>query len=106
MDTNTKVEGLATPWNKGKLLGQKPPLKLMIWAIRIRLQLTHRSRELALFNLAIDIASLLQLRSGVMPCLARRLRSSRARGRSSLAAPRKDPAPRPRRSLRHRRERG
>ena len=42
-------------WNKGKLLGQKPPLKLKeIWAIRIRLQLTHRSPELALFNLAID----------------------------------------------------
>ena len=43
------------PWNKGKLLGQKPPLKLKeIWAIRIRLQLDHRTRELALFNLAID----------------------------------------------------
>jgi hypothetical protein len=37
------------------LLGQKPPLKLKeIWAIRIRLQLDHRTRELALFNLAID----------------------------------------------------
>ena len=36
-------------------LGQKPPLKLNeIWAIRIRLQLDHRARELALFNLAID----------------------------------------------------
>ena len=55
MDTATKAEGRATPWNKGKLLGQKPPLKLKeIWAIRIRLQLTHRARELALFNLAID----------------------------------------------------
>src|SRR5690242_2448512 len=43
-----------TPWNKGKLLGQKPPLKLKeIWAIRIRLQLDHRARELALFNLAL-----------------------------------------------------
>jgi integrase len=40
---------------QGKLLGQKPPLKLRaIWAIRIRLQLDHRTRELALFNLAID----------------------------------------------------
>ena len=55
MDTNTKVEGRATPWNKGKLLGQKPPLKLKeIWAIRIRLQLAKRTRELALLNLAID----------------------------------------------------
>jgi integrase len=55
MDTATKTEGRATPWNKGKLLGQKPPLKLKeIWAIRIRLQLAQRIRELALFNLAID----------------------------------------------------
>ena len=43
------------PWNKGKLTGQKPPLKLKeIWAIRIRLQLNNRVRDLALFNLAID----------------------------------------------------
>ena len=43
------------PWNKGKLIGQKPPLKLHeIWAIRIRLQLARRARDLALFNLAID----------------------------------------------------
>ena len=42
------------PWNKGKLIGQKPPLKLKeIWAIRIRLQLAQRLRDLALFNLAI-----------------------------------------------------
>ena len=55
--TNTapKADGREDPWNKGKLLGQKPPLKLKeIWAIRIRLQLDHRARELALFNLAID----------------------------------------------------
>lgn len=44
-----------TPWNKGKLTGQKPPFKLKeIWAIRIRLQLSNRIRDLALFNLAID----------------------------------------------------
>ena len=43
------------PWNKGKLVGQKAPLKLKeIWAIRVRLQLENRRRELALFNLAID----------------------------------------------------
>ena len=55
MDTATKSDGRAIPWNKGKLLGQKPPLKLKeIWAIRIRLQLDHRTRELALFNLGID----------------------------------------------------
>jgi integrase len=45
----------ATPWNKGKLIGQKPPLKLReIWTIRIRLQLKKETRELAMFNLAID----------------------------------------------------
>ena len=43
------------PWNKGKLTGQKPPLKLKeIWAIRIRLQISLQVRDLALFNLAID----------------------------------------------------
>jgi integrase len=40
---------------QGKLVGQKSPLKLKeIWAIRIRLQLASRTRDLALFNLAID----------------------------------------------------
>ena len=54
-NTTPKAEGRVVPWNKGKLIGQKPPLKLKeIWAIRIRLQLDHRARELALFNLAID----------------------------------------------------
>ncbi len=43
------------PWNKGKLVGQKPPLKPKdIWAIRINLQNSHKVRELAMFNLAID----------------------------------------------------
>lgn len=42
-------------WNKGRLLGQKPPLKPKeIWSIRIRLQLASRLRDLALFNLALD----------------------------------------------------
>jgi len=43
------------PWNKGKLTGQRPPLKLKeIWGIRVRLQLTGKTRDLARFNLAID----------------------------------------------------
>ena len=43
------------PWNKGKLVGQKLPLKLQeIWAIRTRLQIENQYRDLALFNLAID----------------------------------------------------
>jgi len=43
------------PWNKGKLVGQKAPLKLKdIWAIRIHLQNAKQVRDLAMFNLAID----------------------------------------------------
>ena len=43
------------PWNKGRLIGQKHPLKPKeVWAIRVRLQLEGRKRDLALFNLAID----------------------------------------------------
>jgi integrase len=43
------------PWNRGKITGQKPPLQPKhVWAIRSRLQLAGRTRDLALFNLAID----------------------------------------------------
>ncbi len=43
------------PWNKGKLVGQKAPFKLKeIWAIRVRLQVEHRVRELAMFDLGLD----------------------------------------------------
>jgi site-specific recombinase XerC len=53
MDTHVEVSSVA--WNKGMLLGQKQPLKPReIWAIRFRLQLAHRTRDLALFNLGID----------------------------------------------------
>ena len=51
METINKREA----WNKGKLVGQKPPLKPKdIWAIRIYLQNSHAVRDLAMFNLAID----------------------------------------------------
>jgi hypothetical protein len=54
METNT-ANAARQPWNKGKLVGQKCPFKLKeIWAIRIRLQIASRCRDLALFNLAID----------------------------------------------------
>ena len=37
------------------MVGQKPPLKLQeVWAIRIRLQILNRTRDIALFNLATD----------------------------------------------------
>ena len=41
------------PWNKGRLIGQKRPLK-DVWTIRVRLQMEGRRRDLAMFNLAID----------------------------------------------------
>ena len=54
MKTDTVVNQ-HEPWNKGKLTGQKAPLKLKdIWAIRVRLQLSQQIRDLALFDLAID----------------------------------------------------
>src|SRR5258707_9063368 len=43
------------PWNKGKLIGAKPPLRAShVWSIRTKLQLEGRIRDLALFNFAID----------------------------------------------------
>ena len=52
---NGQVHRSATPWNRGKLIGPKPPLKAKeIWSIRVRLQVAHRTRDLALFNLALD----------------------------------------------------
>ncbi|MEW8245932.1 MAG: tyrosine-type recombinase/integrase, partial [Candidatus Thiodiazotropha endolucinida] len=52
---NNHIHTNVTPWNKGKLIGQKPPLRLHeIWSIRIRLEVANKIRDLALFNLAID----------------------------------------------------
>ncbi len=43
------------PWNKGRFIGPKPPLKpKQVWAIRLHLQREQRLRDLALFDLAID----------------------------------------------------
>ena len=54
MGTNVNA-GHREPWNKGKIVGQKAPFKLKdIWALRVRLQMENRVRELALFNLGID----------------------------------------------------
>jgi len=55
METQSKSQKKRQPWNKGRILGQKPALKLKeIWEIRIRLQMDNNIRELALFNMAID----------------------------------------------------
>ena len=43
------------PWNKGRFIGPKPPLKpKQVWAIRLHLQREERLRDLAMFDLAID----------------------------------------------------
>ena len=43
------------PWNKGKLIGAKPPLRSKhVWFIRTKLQVEGQTRDLAMFNLAID----------------------------------------------------
>ena len=59
MDNNHEIEDLKPirrePWNKGKLIGAKPPLRPShVWSIRTKLQMANRKRDLALFNLAID----------------------------------------------------
>jgi integrase len=49
------VRSKRSPWNKGRLVGQKRPLlPKQVWAIRARLELAGNLRDLALFNLAID----------------------------------------------------
>ena len=54
-DTATPTTAPHSPWNKGRLIGQKPPLKLReVWTVRTRLQMAGNTREIALFNLAID----------------------------------------------------
>jgi len=47
--------GARPPWNKGKLIGAKPPLRPKhVWSIRTRLMVEGRTRDLAMFNLVID----------------------------------------------------
>jgi hypothetical protein len=67
-------------WNKGKLIGAKPPLRPKhVWSIRAKLQVADRKRDLAMFNLAIDSK------------LAARLRCRRAAARLRTCAPRSSP---------------
>jgi len=49
------IRALRSAWNKGRIVGQKRPLKPKhVWAIRVRLELSENHRDLALFNMAID----------------------------------------------------
>ena len=54
-ETSLLKDPTRAPWNKGKLIGAKPPLRPRhVWSIRTRLMLEGRTRDLAMFNLAID----------------------------------------------------
>jgi integrase len=54
-DNSIRPSPKRTPWNKGKLIGAKPPLLARhVWSIRTKLQIERRARELAMFNIAID----------------------------------------------------
>ena len=54
-ESSVRTASTRTPWNKGKLIGAKPPLRPKhVWSIRTKLQIAARTRDLALFNLAID----------------------------------------------------
>src|ERR1700738_1802940 len=55
LDSNPPSVPRREPWNKGRLIGQKRPLKPKdVWSIRVRLQVERGARNLAFFNLAID----------------------------------------------------
>ena len=54
-ESSTATAPKRPSWNKGKLIGPKPPLRpKYVWSIRTKLQLQGRTRDLAMFNLAID----------------------------------------------------
>jgi integrase len=55
IEINSNSNPLRTPWNKGRFVGQKRALRPKeVWAVRVRLQIKHNKRDLAMFNLAID----------------------------------------------------
>ena len=44
MQASSRPNEILLPWNKGIIMGQKPPLKRSeVWAIRIRLQIAKRA---------------------------------------------------------------
>jgi hypothetical protein len=54
-DNKVPIAPKRAPWNRGKLVGAKPPLRPKhVWSIRTKLQIDGRTRDLAMFNLAID----------------------------------------------------
>jgi hypothetical protein len=73
-----------TPWNKGKLIGAKPPLRPKhVWSIRTHLMIERRTRDLAMFNLAIDskLRGWLSRSRTLRPTATRSIARPSARGR-------------------------
>src|SRR5438094_10645326 len=55
VESSTATAPKHSSWNKGKLIGPEPPLRPKhVWSVRTKLQLEGRTRDLAMFNLAID----------------------------------------------------
>lgn len=55
LSTTRNVVSRYVPWNKGKIVGAKPPLRPKhVWSIRTKLQIEGRLRDLVLFDVAID----------------------------------------------------
>jgi integrase len=53
--SDTRLAAPRVPWNKGKIIGARPPLQTKhVWSIRTKLQMDGKKRDLAMFNLAID----------------------------------------------------
>lgn len=47
-DIEPAVKSVRIPWNKGKLVGAKPPLRpSQVWSIRTKLQIEGNKKDLA-----------------------------------------------------------
>lgn len=55
IETLPAIRPTRTPWNKGRIIGQKRPLfPKHVWSIRMRLEMADNKRDFALFNMAVD----------------------------------------------------
>jgi hypothetical protein len=88
MENENSISPKRTAWNKGKLIGAKPPLLARhVWSIRTKLQIERRTRDLAMFKLAIDS----KLRGcDVVAIKVEDVAPERLRARKSNGSPEKD----------------
>jgi hypothetical protein len=77
------------PWNAGRIVGAKPPLKPKhIWGLGILPQLARRIRDLVMFNLAI--VSKLRGRDLAEPRVGDLMLAGSIRPRSTVCESRRD----------------